>query len=146
MDNGVAVVIRTENLTKHYGNHVSLDDLNLDVRPAEIYGFLGPNGAGKTTTIHLLLNLLRPTSGQAIVFGKPLRPGAFAFRQRIGVVAEEPVELSPLTGWELVHHFAQLYGVPKPEAHMTELFHALDLLEARNALAHDYSRGMRQKL
>jgi ABC-2 type transport system ATP-binding protein len=139
-------VIRTENLTKHYGSHVSLDQLNLDVRPAEIYGFLGPNGAGKTTTIHLLLNLLRPTSGQAIVLGEPLKAGAFGFRRRIGVVAEEPVELLPLTGWELVQYFAQLYGVDKPEPRMTELFHALDLWNARHALAHDYSHGMRQKL
>ena len=139
-------MIRTENLTKHYGSHVSLDHLNLDVRPAEIYGFLGPNGAGKTTTIHLLLNLLRPTSGQAIVLGEPLKSGAFGFRRRIGVVAEEPVELLPLTGWELVHYFAQLYGVDKPEPRMTELFHALDLWDARHGLAHDYSHGMRQKL
>jgi ABC-type multidrug transport system ATPase subunit len=139
-------VIRTENLTKRYGSHVSLDQLNLDVRPAEIYGFLGPNGAGKTTTIHLLLNLLRPTSGQAIVFGEPLKPGAFGFRRRIGVVAEEPVELLPLTGWELVQYFAQLYGVDRPEPRMTELFRALDLWDARHALAHDYSHGMRQKL
>jgi ABC-2 type transport system ATP-binding protein len=122
------VVIRTENLTKLYGSYVSLDHLNLDVRPAEIYGFLGPNGAGKTTTIHLLLNLLRPTSGQAILFGEPLTAQAFAFRRRIGVVA------------------ARLYGVDKPEPRMTELFHALDLWDARHALAHDYSRGMRQKL
>src|SRR3954447_485781 len=143
---GVTVLIRTENLTKHFGSHVSLDDLNLDVRPAEIYGFLGPNGAGKTTTIHLLLNLLRPTSGQAIVLGEHLKAGAFGFRRRIGVVAEEPVELLPLTGWELVHYFAQLYGVDKPEPRMTELFHALDLWDARHALAHDYSHGMRQKL
>jgi ABC-2 type transport system ATP-binding protein len=139
-------VIRTENLSKHYGDHVSLDRLNLDVRPAEIYGFLGPNGAGKTTTIHLLLNLLRPTSGQAIVFGEPLTPRAFAFRRRIGVVAEEPVELSPLTGWELVRYYARLYGIVRPEPQMTELFRTLDLWEARNALAHDYSHGMRQKL
>jgi ABC-type multidrug transport system ATPase subunit len=139
-------VIRTENLTRQYGDKVSLDRLNLDVRPAEIYGFLGPNGAGKTTTIHLLLNLLRPTSGRAFVFGESLTAGSFSFRQRVGVVAEEPLELSPLTGWELVHYFARLYGVDRPEPRMAELFHALDLWEARHALAHDYSHGMRQKL
>jgi ABC-2 type transport system ATP-binding protein len=139
-------VIETENLTKRYGDHVAVDSLNLQVRPREIYGFLGPNGAGKTTTIHMLLNLVQPTSGRICVFGKPLERGTFAFRQQIGVVAEEPVELSRLTGWELVRYFARLGGVRAPESRMEELFHALELWDARDALARDYSRGMRQKL
>jgi len=139
-------VIKTESLTKRYGEQIGVEDLNLDVRESEIYGFLGPNGAGKTTTIHMLLNLLPPTSGRILVFDEPLRPTSFAFRQQIGVVAEEPVELSRLTGWELVRYFAHLCGVAAPEPRMEELFHALELWEARHALAHDYSRGMRQKL
>jgi ABC-2 type transport system ATP-binding protein len=139
-------VIETENLTKRYGDHVAVDRLDLHVHAGEIYGFLGPNGAGKTTTIHMLLALVPPTSGRLSVCGEPLTPGSFAFRQRIGVVAEEPVELSPLTGWELVRFFARLSGVNAPEARMEELFAALELAEARHALARDYSRGMRQKL
>jgi ABC-2 type transport system ATP-binding protein len=139
-------VIKTENLTKRYGEQIGVEDLNLDVRTGEIYGFLGPNGAGKTTTIHMLLNLLPPTSGRIFVFDEPLRRTSFAFRQQIGVVAEEPVELSRLTGWELVRYFAHLCGVNTPEPRMDELFHALELWDARHALAHDYSRGMRQKL
>jgi ABC-2 type transport system ATP-binding protein len=139
-------VITTERLTKEYGSHVAVADLDLDVRAAEIYGFLGPNGAGKTTTIHMILNLLQPTRGRVLLFGEPLTPGSFAFRRQIGVVAEEPVELAQVTGWELVQYFARLNGVARPEPRMEELFHALDLWEARDALAHDYSRGMRQKL
>jgi ABC-type multidrug transport system ATPase subunit len=139
-------VIETENLTKRYGDHVAVDALNLQVRPGEIYGFLGPNGAGKTTTTHMLLNLLQPTSGRICLFGKPLERGSFAFRQHIGVVAEEPVELSRLTGWELVRYFGRLSEVDAPESRMEELFRALELWDARDALARDYSRGMRQKL
>ena len=139
-------MIETENLTKRYGDHIAVDRLNLHVRPGEIYGFLGPNGAGKTTTIHMLLNLVQPSDGRVSLFGEPLTPGAFAFRQQIGVVAEEPVELSTLTGWELVRFFARLSGASAPDGRMEELFHALDLWEARHALARDYSRGMRQKL
>src|SRR5215212_1376628 len=125
---------------------VAVDDLSLDVRSGEIYGFLGPNGAGKTTTIHLLLNLVQPTSGRVCLFGRALERGSFAFRQQIGVVAEEPVEFSRLTGWELVRYFGGLCGVETPEPRMEELFHALELWDARDALARDYSRGMRQKL
>jgi ABC-2 type transport system ATP-binding protein len=139
-------MITTEQLTKRYGDHVAVDDLNLDVRPAEIYGFLGPNGAGKTTTIHMLLNLVRPTSGRVSLLGETIDPGAFSYRRQIGVVAEEPVEISRMTGWEVVASFARLCGVKRSEPRMEELFHALDLWDARDALAHDYSRGMRQKL
>ena len=139
-------MIRTENLTMRFGDYLAVDGLDLDVRPGEIYGFLGPNGAGKTTTIHAALNLQRPTGGQVFVFGQPLTPGSFAFRQRIGVVAEEPAELSRLTGWELVRYFARLCAVDRPEPRMDELFRALDLWEFRHAAARGYSRGMRQKL
>ena len=139
-------MIKTENLTMRYGDRLVVDRLNLDVRPAEIYGFLGPNGAGKTTTIHMLLNLLRPTGGQVSLFGEPVTPGSFAFRRHIGVAAEEPAELSRLTGWELVRYFARLCGVDAPEPRMEELFHSLELWDVRHAVARDYSRGMRQKL
>jgi ABC-2 type transport system ATP-binding protein len=139
-------VIRTEELTKRYGETAVVDSLDLDVRSGEIYGFLGPNGAGKTTTIHMLLNLLHPSSGRVSVFDRDIETGSFAFRQQIGVVAEEPVELSHMTGWELVRYFARLYGVNRPEPRMDELFHALELWDARDAAARAYSRGMRQKL
>jgi ABC-type multidrug transport system ATPase subunit len=139
-------VIETENLTKRYGDMVAVDSLNLEVRSGEIYGFLGPNGAGKTTTIHMLLNLVQPTSGRVCLFGQQLERGSFAFRQHIGVVAEEPVEFSRMTGWELVRYFGRLSGVDAPERSMEELFHALELWDARDVLARDYSRGMRQKL
>ncbi len=62
-------VIETEKLTKYYGSHRGIVDVDLAVEEGEIYGFLGPNGAGKSTTIRLLLDLLRPTSGRALVFG-----------------------------------------------------------------------------
>ena len=139
-------MITTENLTMRFGDRLAVDNLDLDVRPGEIYGFLGPNGAGKTTTIHMILNLQHPTGGTVSIFGEPISPGSFAFRQRIGVVAEEPAELSRLTGWELVRYFARLCAVARPEPRMDELFHPLDLWDFKDAAARGYSRGMRQKL
>jgi len=139
-------MLKTENLTKRYQNHLAVADLCLDVRPGEIYGFLGPNGAGKTTTIHMLLGLIRPTSGRLFIFGEAIEAHDFAFKRQIGVVAEEPVESSKMSGWELVRYFAVLYGVDKPERRMEELFRALELWEVRHGMARDYSRGMRQKL
>lgn len=139
-------MIRTEKLTKQYANHLAVDSLQLDVRAGEIYGFLGPNGAGKTTTIHMLLGMVRPSSGRIFVLGEEITPGMFAYKQSIGVVAEEPAESSKMSGWELVRYFAGLYGVDRPEPRMEQLFRDLDLWEVRHGLARDYSRGMRQKL
>jgi ABC-type multidrug transport system ATPase subunit len=139
-------MIKTDQLTKRYQNHLAVDNLRLDVRAGEIYGFLGPNGAGKTTTIHMLLGLIRPTSGRLLMFGEEVAPGDFAFKRKIGVVAEEPAESSRMSGWELVRFFAGLYGLARPEPRMEELFHAMDLWQVRHGMARDYSRGMRQKL
>ena len=64
----MASVIRTEKLTKFYGTHRGIVDVDLEVQQGDVFGFLGPNGAGKTTTIRVLLDLIRPTSGKAFVF------------------------------------------------------------------------------
>lgn len=64
--------IRTAGLTKHFGDVVALDGLTLEVQQGEIFGFLGPNGAGKSTTTRLLLNLIRPTAGEAQIMGVPV--------------------------------------------------------------------------
>ncbi len=139
-------MIQTRDLTKRYGKHTAVEGLNLNVRQGEIYGFLGPNGAGKTTTIHMLLNLVHPTHGSITVFDGPIGRGSFTYKRDIGVVAEEPVEASKVRGWELVRFFAGLYGVSHPEKRMEELFRSLELWDARDSMARDYSRGMRQKL
>ena len=139
-------MITTENLTKTYKSHKAVDGLNLNVQTGEIYGFLGPNGAGKTTTIHMLLGLVRPSCGLIKMFGESITAQDFTFRRYIGVVAEEPVDSSHMSGWELAQMFAGLNGVPSPEPRMATLFRHLDLWEARHSRARDYSRGMRQKL
>ena len=139
-------MLRTENLCKNYDTAVAVADLSLNVRAGEIYGFLGPNGAGKTTTIRLLLGLLKPTSGDVFLFDTPISDNAIALKQRIGVVAEEPLATSRMTAWEFIRFFADLNQVAQPEGRMDMLFKALDLWEVRHALASAYSRGMRQKL
>lgn len=139
-------MLRTENLSKSYDGHVAVQGLNLHVRAGEVYGFLGPNGAGKTTTIRLLLGLLPPTAGEIFLFDRPMRDDTISLKQRIGVVAEEPLAATRMTAWELVHFFADLNHVSQPEGRMEMLFKALGLWPARYALAAAYSRGMRQKL
>ena len=87
-------VIHTENLTKVYtGAARALDNLNLDVQRGEIFGYLGPNGAGKTTTIRLLLDFIRPTTGQASVLGMDARRDSIAIKQRVGYL---PARIEPV--------------------------------------------------
>ena len=80
--------IRISGLTKRFGSVRALDDLDLDVREGEIYGFLGPNGAGKSTTINVLLDFVRPTEGRAEVLGYDTQDQSTAVRQRVGILPE----------------------------------------------------------
>ena len=109
-------IIRTEGLTKRYGHARGIDDLDLEVRPGEVFGFLGPNGAGKTTTIRTLLDFIRPTSGRALLFGLDSRRDSQAIRRRIGYLPGELTLYDSLSGVELLTYFAHLRGLPSIEA------------------------------
>ncbi|MFT3887421.1 MAG: ABC transporter ATP-binding protein [Arachnia sp.] len=100
--------IQTAGLTKHYGTFPALVDLDLEVRPGEIFGFLGPNGAGKSTTIRLLMGELNPTSGTATVLGAA--PREVAHRQRLGYLPPDLALWPSMTGQETLRFFARLRG------------------------------------
>ena len=140
------MAIRTEGLTKAYGDLVAVRDLTLRVEPGEIYGFLGPNGAGKTTTILMLLGIIRPTRGRVFLFDMPLAENYFAVKRRLGVVAERQHFYDDMTAEEYLHFFADLYEVPNKARRIGELMEAVGLSEFMKLRACDYSRGMQQKL
>src|SRR5271169_222430 len=95
--------IRTEGLTKRYGEVEAISQLNLEILPGEVVGYLGPNGAGKTTTIRLLLGLIRPTAGRAEVFGLDCEHQSVAAHRRLAYVAGEANLWPSLTGSETLH-------------------------------------------
>ena len=80
----MTAIIQAEKLTKYYGSHLGIVDVDLEVQQGEAFGFLGPNGAGKTTTIRTILDLIRPTSGRALVFGIESTVDPVAIHRRIG--------------------------------------------------------------
>ena len=82
----MTAAIQTDKLTKFYGSERGVEDLDLEVRMGEVFGFLGPNGAGKTTTIRLLLDLIRPTSGSAFVLGHDAQREGVELRRGVGYV------------------------------------------------------------
>ncbi|AQP47763.1 ABC transporter [Tessaracoccus aquimaris] len=100
--------IQTERLTKHYGSFPALIDLDLEVRPGEVFGFLGPNGAGKSTTIRVLMGELNPTSGSASVLGA--KPRDVAHRRRLGYLPADLALWPAMTGRDTLKFFAKLRG------------------------------------
>jgi ABC-2 type transport system ATP-binding protein len=101
-------IIQTHDLTKSYGPDRGIMNVSMTVDQAEIFGFLGPNGAGKTTAIRVLLDLIRPTSGHADVFGLETRANSVEIRKRTGYLPGEMSLYENLTGMELLQYFAAL--------------------------------------
>ena len=87
-------IIETHNLTKRYGNQVSVSNLNIHVKQGRIYGLLGRNGAGKTTTMRMLLGLTAPTSGEVKIFGRPMQGNENKILPRIGCLIESQASVS----------------------------------------------------
>ncbi len=137
--------IQVESLTKFYGKHRGVLNLNFQIEPGEVFGFLGPNGAGKTTTLRLLLDFLRPTRGRARILGLDSRADSLAIRQRIGSVPGELRLYENLTGERFLDYMAGFNA--RPPSLRDHLLDALqfDRAELRRVLRH-YSRGMKQKL
>ena len=136
-------VIETEKLTKFYGSHRGIVDVDLDVDQGEVYGFLGPNGAGKTTTIRLLLDLIRPTSGRARLFGIETTVDPVAIHRRIGYLPGEFALFDRLTGGQTIEYFANLRGGVDP-LYQADLVARFDLDPSRRFK--EYSKGNKQKV
>jgi ABC-2 type transport system ATP-binding protein len=139
----MTAVIQTEQLTKTYGIHRGITEVDLDVQEGEIYGFLGPNGAGKTTTMRVLLDLIRPTSGRAEVFGIETTADPVAIHRRVGYLPGEFDLYDRLTGTDTLRYFANLRGGVNP-AYVAELVERLDLDPSRRF--REYSKGNKQKV
>ena len=125
---------------------VALRGLDLAVEEGEIFGYVGPNGAGKTTTIKCLVGLVRPTSGKASIFGKPVE--SVESRESLGFLPEEPYFYEYLTGTETMEFYARLSGLRGEGAKKRagEVLELVGLSQATEERVRGYSRGMRQRL
>ncbi len=135
--------IRTEMLTKSYGSHRGIVDVNLEVQQGEVFGFLGPNGAGKTTTIRILLDLIRPTTGKAFVFGIESSTDPAAIHRRLGYLSGEFALYDRLTGGQTLEYFGNLRG-GVDRAYQAQLIDRFDLDPSRRF--REYSKGNKQKV
>ena len=139
----MTATILLETLTKSYGKDRGVADLDLEVEPGCVFGFLGPNGAGKTTTIRVLLDLIRPTSGRALVFGLDSRRESMAIRRRSGYLPGELGLYGRLTGDDTLRYFANLRGGVDPSSSRA-LCERLDFDTGKKVA--DLSTGNRRKL
>jgi len=136
-------VIRLERLTKYYGKHLGVADLNLEVKAGEIFGYLGPNGSGKTTTIRMLLDLIRPTRGKATVLGLDAQADSLAVRRSIGYIPGDPSLYGNLSGHDFLTYLASVRG----GVHWPKVIALADRLECDlSRPVGTLSRGNKQKL
>lgn len=136
--------IEFRRLVKDYGPVRALDGIDLCVGRAEIFGFLGPNGAGKTTAIRCLLDLIRPTSGQALLLGFDSRRASLEVRSRCGYLPGEFRLYDNLTGGQIIELFASLRRGAVDRSYLERLLERLDLDPSKQAGS--YSKGNKQKL
>ena len=136
-------IIQTEKLTKSYGSHRGIIDVDLQVNEGEAFGFLGPNGAGKTTMIRTLLDHIRPTSGRATIFGIETTADPVAIHKRLGYLPGEFALYDKLTGGQTLEYFGNLRG-GVDRAYRQSLMERLDVDPSRRF--REYSKGNKQKI
>lgn len=140
--------IKTEKLSKYFGQVKALISLDLNVPENVVFGFLGPNGAGKSTTIKLLTGFSRPTSGQAWVAGEKVTGENLALQAKTGFLPDVPAFYDWMSGREFLNFVGETHGLKNPEIKQRsdELLKLVELKNAGSRRIGGYSRGMRQRL
>jgi len=139
------VALRTINLSKRYGTRLAVDQLNLEVRRGEIFGFLGPNGAGKTTTIRMLLGLIAPTEGSVEILGGDVFAHRAQILPRVGALIETPALYPYLSGRDNLRAVGAVLG-GAPAERIDAVLELVGLAERPKDRVRTYSLGMKQRL
>jgi len=149
MDIQHEAAISVRDLTKYYKDLKAVDNLTLEVRKGEVFGFLGPNGAGKSTSINMICGLIKPTEGEVLIDGKKAAgQTSRSLRTRVGICPQNIIIWPKLTCYEQLVFIARMYNVPSKLARSRadSLLDQLGLNEKRNKLANTLSGGMKRRL
>jgi ABC-2 type transport system ATP-binding protein len=141
-------MIELINFTKHYGELVAVNRLNLKIAQGEMFGFIGPNGAGKSTTIRFLSTLLKATSGEGVVNGYRVSKDPMGVRRSIGYMPDNFGVYDGMRVWEFLDFFALAYQIPRARRKQVidDVLDLLDLSIKRESYVNSLSRGMKQRL
>ena len=143
-------MLKLQNVSKTYskGSIKAVDNLNLEVKPGEIFGFLGPNGAGKTTTIKMMVGLLKPDNGNIFVNGIDVWENPIEAKKQISYVPDTPEIYDKLKGIEYLNFIADMYDIPRDirQERMDKYLDIFNLNHAIGDIIASYSHGMKQKL
>lgn len=136
------------NLTKRFGDHIAVDNLNLKIETGEFFGLLGPNGAGKTTTISMISTVLLPSDGKVLIDGEELTRRNLSQKRRLSVITQEYSMRQDMTMDEVMEYQGRLYYMPKKliRQKTEELLEFTGLLEYRHKIVRHLSGGMKRKL
>lgn len=141
-------MISISHLTRKFNEHIAVNDLCLEIPKGAMFGFLGPNGAGKTTTLKMLMGLLAPTSGTAIIDGIDVSANPIAVKAKVGYLPDEVFLYDYLTGRQFLEFVADVRGIERDikQQRIDELLEAFGLADAANDFSANYSFGMKKKL
>ncbi len=143
------IALEIKDLVRYYGDLLAVDNLTLQVKKGEVFGFLGPNGAGKTTSIRMMCGLLKPTSGDVLINGERISSsGIRNHRTRVGICPQEIILWNKLTCYEQLVFMGRMYDIPGKTARdrADQLLDRIGLREKRNKLVSTLSGGMKRRL
>lgn len=138
-------VIQINQLSKTFKGTETVSNVNMNINKGEIYGFLGQNGAGKTTIMKMILNLIKPSSGEIIVFNQPVLPTSYLYLKKIGSIIEYPVFYDRLTAKENLDLHCEYIGYHDKKA-VNKALEIVGLKDVTNKKIHEFSLGMKQRL
>lgn len=138
--------ITLEKVSKQFGQFTAVDDLSMEVKAGEIYGFLGPNGSGKSTTLRMLLSLIQPTSGKISVFGHDMSTERDKIMGKIGCIIEKPDFYGYLSAKKNIELMARASGIKYTAKDYDNLFEQVGLAGREQDKVKTYSHGMKQRL
>jgi ABC-2 type transport system ATP-binding protein len=139
-------LIQVSGFHKSYKDTVAVADLSFEVMPGQVLGLLGPNGAGKTTTMRAIAGIIAPTLGRLFIAGRDVQMDPVGAKQQLAYVPDDPKLFESLTVWEHLRFIAAAYRVGEFELYGRQLLEQFELVEKKDALASELSRGMRQKV
>lgn len=141
----MSYIVSTRRVCKVYKGKEVVSDVSMNISKGQIYGFLGPNGAGKTTLMKMLLNLVKPSSGEIEIFGEKLKPSSVELFKRIGSIIEYPIFYDKLTAKDNLELHCEYMGLHNPKA----IGEALDMVKLSGIdgkAVGEFSLGMKQRL